>query len=278
MTAAPPGKCLLVAGSSDIGLALAEAWARSGHAVVGTYRTWSTGCEDLQKRGVEWFPLSFERGCESGEQARRFLEAADGWDVVVFLSGEQSPVGDFADVPFAEWDRSIQVNFLSQLSLLHALLPHRNTRTPLGPLVIFFAGGGTNNAVVKYSAYTASKIGLIKMVELLDAEMPSVRFTIVGPGWVKTKIHETTLHTGAAAGANFEKTREMFRGGAWNPMEKVVACCNWLLGQGREVIGGRNFSIVHDAWGSPDLSDALQTDPSLYKLRRSGNERQFGRE
>lgn len=278
MTAPATGKCVLVAGSSDIGLALARDWAGSGNPVLATYRTWSAGCEETRGLGVEWLPLSFDRGCETGDQGRNFIRAAAGWDVLVFLSGEQSPVGDFADVPFADWDRSIQVNFLSQLSLLHALLPHRNTRNPLGPLVVFFAGGGTNNAVLKYSAYTVSKIGLIKMVELLDAEMPSVRFTIVGPGWVRTKIHETTLNVGAAAGANFEKTREMFRGGPWNPMEKVVACCNWLLGQGREVIGGRNFSVVHDAWGSPELTAALRADAGLYKLRRSGNDRRFARD
>lgn len=276
MTATAPGKCVLVAGSSDIGLALAREWAGSGRSVLATYRTWSAGCEELRGLGVEWLPLSFDRGCDIGDQGRRLIAAATGWDVLVFLSGEQSPVGDFADVPFADWDRSIQVNFLSQLSLLHALLPHRNVRARLGPLVVFFAGGGTNNAVVKYSAYTVSKIGLIKMVELLDAEMPSVRFTIVGPGWVKTKIHETTLNVGAAAGANFEKTQDMFRGGDWNPMERVVDCCNWLLDQDREVIGGRNFSVVHDAWGAPDLEESLRADPGLYKLRRSGNKRRFG--
>jgi len=42
---------------------------------------------------------------------------------------------------------------------------------------------------------------------------------------------------------------------------------------GRELVGGRNFSIVHDAWhhGGQALLARLQADPHHFKLRRHGN-------
>ena len=58
--------------------------------------------------------------------------------------------------------------------------------------ILFFAGGGTNNAVKYYSSYTLSKILLIKFAELLDYE-EKIDISILGPGWINTKIHEATL-------------------------------------------------------------------------------------
>ena len=55
-------------------------------------------------------------------------------------------------------------------------------------------------------------------------------------------------------------------------MDDIYDSIRWLAAQGRAVSGGRNFSIVHDAWGSDELADALRRDPDMYKLRRHGNQ------
>ena len=57
------------------------------------------------------------------------------------------------------------------------------------------------------------------------------------------------------------------------PMEKVVECCDWLIGAARDVVGGRCFSLVYDRWGSVELDAALRRDRDMYKLRRHGNDR-----
>jgi NAD(P)-dependent dehydrogenase (short-subunit alcohol dehydrogenase family) len=141
----------------------------------------------------------------------------------------------------------------------------------MGPSIVFFAGGGSNGAPVNYSAYTIAKIALTKMCELLDAENPDCRFSILGPGWVDTKIHQETLRAGHAAGNNFERTQAMIAEGGWVPMEKVLDCVEWVLESPRETVGGRNFSVAHDAWDSPELDGKLNADGNMYKLRRYGN-------
>ena len=168
--------------------------------------------------------------------------------------------------------KSVRANFTGQLQIVRELLPARNLNSSHGPCVIFFAGGGTNNAVKNYSAYTISKIALIKMCELLDAEIPDTRFTILGPGWVKTKIHQETLRAGKVAGANYQRTLHKLESDECTPMERVLDFLDWAIEQPREVIGGRNFSIVNDLWGTGRLNQQLAATPDMFKLRRFLND------
>lgn len=82
------------------------------------------------------------------------LQLKKPWDVLVFAAGHLEPIGPFAKVSIDEWEKSVQINFLSQMRILHTLLPYRTERST----VLFFAGGGANNAVENYSSYAISKI------------------------------------------------------------------------------------------------------------------------
>jgi len=184
----------------------------------------------------------------------------------------QHPVGAFLECDFDEWEESVKVNFTSHLRIIHGLLPSRHLNSALGPCVLFFAGGGTNSAPVNYSAYTISKIALIKMCELLDAEISDTRFVIVGPGWVRTKIHKSTLRAGIRAGTNYQRTIEKLARDEFTSMELVLDCCDWLIDSPRELVSGRNFSVVFDKWGTKELEERLLQEPHMYKLRRYGND------
>ena len=155
--------------------------------------------------------------------------------------------------------------------MLHNLLKTRNTKSFSDLIVIFFAGGGVNSAAVKYSAYTVSKIALIKMVELLSAELPDVKFLIVGPGWVKTKIHKSVLNAGEKAGVSFQRTTQMFQDDNFTAMEKVVECCNSLISGSRSILTGRNYSVEFDRWNEPNFDNFLESNSNIFKLRRFGN-------
>jgi NAD(P)-dependent dehydrogenase (short-subunit alcohol dehydrogenase family) len=194
------------------------------------------------------------------------------WDVLVLAPGNLEPIGNFRDVDFDAWEDGIQINLLRQLRIVHRLLPNRNVHAGQEPAVLFFAGGGTNNAVLNYSSYTLSKIALIKMCELLDAEILDTRFLIVGPGCVKTKIHEPTLRLGEqAAGQNYQRTVERLQNNECTPMEAVVEFCHWLITTPSQGVRGRNFSVVADPWHSERLLQELEADPHMYKLRRHKN-------
>ncbi|MEZ7195960.1 SDR family NAD(P)-dependent oxidoreductase [Pseudodesulfovibrio karagichevae] len=265
-------RIVVISASSGIGSALCRHWRGQGHEVFGTYRTASDTVSELEAAGAAFFPLDIADAGSVDEAAGQIGKAAASWDVLVLAPGTTEPVGPFLDTDPDEWARSLDVNFVNQWRLVHRLLPTRSGDAELGPCVLFFAGGGTNNAVVNYSAYTISKVACIKMCELLDAEVSDTRFSIVGPGWVKTRIHEETLQAGAqAAGHNYEMVKSKLKSGDFVPMEKVIDSCDWVISQPREVVGGRNFSTAHDAFGSAELAEALRNESNMYKLRRHGN-------
>jgi short-subunit dehydrogenase len=157
------------------------------------------------------------------------------------------------------------------MRLLHQLLPARAKKDEKS--VLFFAGGGTNSATNYYSAYTLSKIALIKACELLDSEINDVKFSVIGPGWVKTKIHQATLECKESwAVQTVEKTARKMLSDDCISMDAVIHSFEWVLEQSKKIVGGRNFSTASDCWGNEQLSKMLESDQSMYKLRRHKNE------
>jgi NAD(P)-dependent dehydrogenase (short-subunit alcohol dehydrogenase family) len=259
---------IIISASSDIGFNLALKWSGQGSKIIGTYRTPSDNVRELKKHKVNVFKCDLNRY----ESIINFVSKINDWDVLLFCPGTMEPIGPFGFVPFSHWKRSVETNFISQMQVLHNLLSKRNRKFSNGPVVIFFAGGGTNNAPVNYSAYTISKIALIKMVELLDAEISDTRFSIIGPGWVDTKIHRETLKAGVKAGDNYQKTIQKFNNkDGITSMESIIECCNWIIDSPRDVVSGRNFSVVYDKWGEKGLDAKLKADKHMYKLRRHKN-------
>jgi hypothetical protein len=139
------------------------------------------------------------------------------------------------------------------------------------PSVLMFAGGGTNSATSHYSAYTIAKIASIKLIELLDYEITDCKFSIIGPGWVESKIHDATIEAGLRAGNNYEKTLNMRRDKLMNPIENVIEACNWVIKKPKTITGGRNFSAVFDNLSSYELEAMLIKNIDFFKLRRYGN-------
>ena len=139
--------------------------------------------------------------------------------------------------------------------------------------MIFFAGGGTNSPTPAYSAQTLGKISLIKSVELLNDEIDDTKFMILGPGWVKTKIHQSTLKSKDGSNKNYKKTIEMLTNpNMCNPIEKVIEDIYKLIDLPKILVGGRNFSSVHDNLDKNKLKSLHEKNVDFYKLRRNLND------
>ena len=265
-------KAIIISISSDIGTAMAKRWVSRGWQVMGTYRTETSSIKDLSDSSIKLIQCNLLDDGSVKSACKILREMCYQWDILVISAGTQDPIGPFKKTDFDSWVASVNINFINQLRIVHELLPTRNRMNLLGPCVLFFAGGGTNNATINYSAYTISKIALIKMCELLDAEIPDTRFVIVGPGWVKTKIHDSTLRAGERAGANYQRTIDQLSSNESTPIDRILDCCDWLVDTPRELISGRNFSVVFDRCGTEELERRLAQEPNMYKLRRYGND------
>lgn len=258
--------------SSDIGAYLASRFLDEGIKVIGTYR--SALPESLADReGLVPYSLDIGDPEAGGRLALRLDEDGVRWDAWISCVGDLRPLGPFLECDFDAWESSIRVNALGQLRLLRALAPLRTTSVE--PQVVFFAGGGTMRAVPNFSAYTVSKILLVKMCEQLHAEMADANVFIIGPGWTKTKIHEQVLlpENEKALGDHYRKTEEFMSGAGpvGTSLEDVHSCLRWGMAAGREVVGGRNLSVLHDPWRGEEgarLAERLRGDRNLYRLRR----------
>lgn len=251
------GCVFILSVSSDIGHALALEYFNDGYEVIGTYRNRESVIDLIKQPRIQLLYCDIV----SPESIRSMITAyralSKPWDIFISSVGTLEPIRPFFSADFSEWEKATNVNSLAQLRMLHNLWPYRHQGQVCH--VAFFAGGGTNNSFLNHSAYAASKVFLIKMCELLDDENQDMNVFIVGPGFIPTKIH---------------KDIDFLRSGRPQASYKdIYNCIDWCVAKGKNIAGGRNFSVVHDSWRKDALLvEQLQRDRNKFKLRRFRNE------
>ena len=263
----------ILSASSDIGRELAHRFLKDGFRVIGTYRTIYKEKSLQLPVAMESIRCDLEKPEDISNLVSYFEDNKYEWDVFISSVGELRPIGLFFQTRYDDWEKSFLLNSSLQLKVLHALYPFRSPKKTSD--VVFFAGGGTNNPFTGYSAYCMGKIALIKMCELLDDEAKDLNVFISGPGWTRTKGHDATIEACNRAGLNYERTKAFIDSEEQGTtFDDIYNHIRWGMKQGREIAGGRNFSIKNDAWkgDSRNLEVELKDDQDKYKLRRYGNE------
>ena len=262
-------KIVLIGGSSDIGKSLVERLAENNE-IISTYNSKNPD-KDLPT------VTNIKLDISNKEDINYFIEnnISHEWDILIFLPATMKPIGLFEEVDGEEWVKSIEVNFTNQLYLLKKILPFRKINKELIKTVIFCAGPGTNNATVRHSSYTISKIALIKITELLDKEIDDIKFSVIGPGWVKTKIHKEVLDAGKNAGKMFVETQKRLKNENFNSMDRVIDSFDYVIKNKKIIVGGRNISSQSDKLEEDSLLNVLEIDKDIYKLRRDFNDFQL---
>ena len=258
-------KALILSINSDIGEAIAHHLSKEGHEVFGTYKNNKPKINVPEDNLFRFDIKDFD-----SSRFKFWLKSIGEWNLFISCVGTQKPVGKFVEVDINEWVEAVAKNSTYQLAALINAIKERDSKNNAD--VIFFAGGGTNSSNPYYSSYTLGKISLIKAVELLANEIEFMKFTILGPGWVKTKIHEETINAKEKAGENYKKTLDMISNpDKFNPMEKVVKDIMQIISLPKKLVSGRNFSSVHDDLTIDNLEKLNKLDVDFYKLRRKLN-------
>jgi len=261
---------LIIGGSSDIGSALIDKYIFNGDRVIATYRTRKNlTCEtSMMDHNLTLLPLDMDNQFARNSVCTHIEGKKEEWDTVIFLNATTNPIGSFMKVYDWQWQKSILENALIPCEFLRQLYPLR--RKDKVSNVVFFGGGGINNSFDNYSAYTISKIILMKMCELLDSEYEDLNPFIVGPGYVKTKIHQETLNNKEGAGVHYQKMLDFLDSGPGTSMKDIFDCIEYCCTWGKEVVGGRNIAVIHDPWkeSGAKLAKKLKKDKNLFKLRR----------
>jgi NAD(P)-dependent dehydrogenase (short-subunit alcohol dehydrogenase family) len=169
----------------------------------------------------------------------------DNWspDILVNCAGMFGPTVPLNFGSFYDWEKTIDVNFISAAYL---------TRCVLSPMlkrkegkIIHFSGGGSAYGLANLSAYASSKAALVRFVECISLELEDtgIDINIIAPGSIKSKMNPT---------------------GTGTP-DRAVALALFLASEESNGISGRLISAVYDNWSNIDL-DMLPSDAGT--LRR----------
>ena len=255
--------------SSDIGFSYASRASFRGARVFGTFRKSTSELNKLALNGGELFYSDLKNTEKNNNNIQKIVKILDArFDLALIATGTMEPLGRFSCTDFTEWKNSFDINLFGPLDSVHALLNSKHGRPKT---IIFLAGGGVNSAPVNVSAYITAKIALTKATELLAAEYQDVNFTIIGPGWVKTKIHEEILASKVLTVEEKSETKRRILENDFVPMESILDCIDWVQNSQVSLTSGRNFSVLYDEWGSESLSERVISDPNLFKIRRNEN-------
>jgi NAD(P)-dependent dehydrogenase (short-subunit alcohol dehydrogenase family) len=261
-------RILVTGGSMGIGAAVAHSVAARGGGVV------------LVARGTEALEATLA-GLPGEHHEAHPLDVTDegGWEELAAGLGELhglvcaaavlAPVGPVGSYEPRRFRRTLEVNLLGTLLAVHHCLPA--LRASRGAIVTL-SGGGATTPLPRFDAYAASKAAIVRLTENLAVELAEadVRANCVAPGFVATRLHETTLAAGpATAGADYyERTRrELAEGGVPAAVAAELVCL--LLGDPEPVpFTGRLISAQWDPWRDPRYRERLAAEPDLATLRR----------
>jgi NAD(P)-dependent dehydrogenase (short-subunit alcohol dehydrogenase family) len=237
-------RALVTGGSRGIGAAIAQHFLDGGAAVVTTARSFT---DDTP--GASTF-IAADVSTVAGAQhlVDQTLDTLGGLDVLINNAGAaQVHMGGASTIPDAEWQQSLDVNFLAAVRVLNASLPA--LKESGRGAVVNIAATGALAPPPPLLHYATAKAALLVYSQGMAKELaPSgIRVNSVTPGSVRTPGGSAVLQTIAdAVGAPVEAiTANIPLGRVGDPRDiaETVAFLSstraqWITGQNFVVAGG----------------------------------------
>ncbi len=162
---------------------------------------------------------------------------------------------------FSEWKKVFETNvFGTFLMMKHAILQMRENRTGK---IINFSGGG--DGLEGFSAYSASKIAIVRLTETAAKEVKTfgIDINVIAPGPIKTKLFSEM----------FLQSETFSQSGKTPPVagdiEKPIELALFLASEKSNGLSGKFLSANWDNWSKiPENLDLIMKDPNVFTLRR----------
>lgn len=205
----------------------------------------------------------------SGPDAVAAALAKAGWSRIGGLvnnAGVVGPIGPLEENDWGAWEQTVRVNLLAPAALCRLLVPLMHS----GASIVNLSGGGATAPRPNFSAYAASKAGVVRLTENLAVELAGrgIRVNAVAPGAMNTQMLEAVIVAGrASAGKEFEKALDQKREGGVAP-EQPAEMVAWLVSPASEGISGRLLSAVWDPWPALGGHARELAASDIYTLRR----------
>lgn len=249
------GKTTLVTGGSrGIGLAVAQKFIGEGAGVMLAARSLEElkGAKRRLGQGTEICEADVSKPSEVENLIEKTVERFGRIDVVVNAAGVYGPIGSSEGIDLGKWKQTFEINVFGTFSVAQRVLPIMMKERK--GKIINFSGGG-DGPFPRFSAYSASKVAIVRLTETLAAEFKefNIDINVIAPGAVNTHILEEALSAGEEA-VGKEKYREFLKQketGGVSP-EKAADLCVFLASPASDGLTGRFLSAVWDDWRNWD--------------------------
>jgi len=269
------GKRIVVTGGSmGIGLACAESCLEAGARVLICARTEGPlmqALDGLRQKGFAQVEARTVDVTDQG-QVEAVLQATvarfGGLEGVIHCAGIYGPIGPVMEVDPSAWFDAVRINLFG--TFLVARQSCRLLKACGGGRIVLFSGGGAATPFPNFTAYACSKVGVVRLTETLAQEMQpfNVEINCVAPGFVITRLHQSTLAAGERAGKAFlENTKRQIETGGV-PATVGAGAAAFLVSDEAKGITGKFVAAPYDGWDGwrRHLEELQKMD--IFTLRR----------
>jgi NAD(P)-dependent dehydrogenase (short-subunit alcohol dehydrogenase family) len=184
--------------------------------------------------------------------------------VLVCAAAVQGPIGPLVECSPKAWADAVQTNLIGVMNACRAVLPQMIERR--SGKIIVLTGGGASGARPNFSAYAASKTGMVRMVETVAEEVRdhNVQINCMAPGGTYTNMTDEILRAGERAGwKESEEALEVRQTGGIAP-ERQIQLALFLASEQSNHVSGKLIHVGDD-WKK--LRNA-NIHPEIFTLRR----------
>jgi len=253
------GKIILVIGAnSGFGVRIIEELQNSNARVLTTVNSGTKLSSDFQ--------LNLLNRDEITMLGQSIYAAGIKLDGVVNCAGVAENPTKLSISNEIEFEKIIVINFTSVYNLIKVLQPHLK----INSMFIQLAGGGASGPMKYLPAYSASKAGVVRLVETLAEELKDsmININCLGPGPLKSAMTNSLLST---PDPELQETIKRLIPGKFGYIDPkhTAKCVSAMLSDSFTKISGKFFSAQWDDWSNIDqLIFAANCSSSSYTLRR----------
>jgi len=239
---------VVTGGGTGIGLAVAQALARHGHAVTVMGRSAQTLAPAVESLPGGGFVICDVTSDESVARALSEAQAARGPVRVLVNNAGAVTTAAFEKTSIEAWSAALDVNLLGAVRMTRAAIASLKSH-PWGRVINMASTAGLK-PYAYVSPYVASKHALVGFTRALALELATTGVTVnaVCPGYTRTSIIERAIETIATrTGRDPETAAAVFT--AANPQGRLVtpsevaSAVVWLASADAQAVNGIALSI-----------------------------------
>ena len=268
---------IVTGGSMGLGFAIAEAFVEAGANVLICARNPSElaaardrlAAHDRAGQTVVAEPADISRETDVARLVAVAAERLPGLDILVNNAGIAGPIGRAEDVDWPAWRQAVEVNLLGAVLLCRAAIPHLRRRGR--GKIIQLSAGGVTGPDPRFSAYAASKAGMVAFSATLAEELRADRIDVncIAPGGLATRMNDEKLAAGPdkLGPAVYDRLLKRKQEGG-NPPELAAGLAVMLASPATDGLTGKLISAMWDDWKRlPERLEMLKGS-DIYSLRR----------